>query len=522
METNEKIKRLKKDIIFGLLILLTVGIWGCSDNVLNEKLYSDIPLDGYYKSEGELELALNGVYAEMTDEGFYRALMWVVLSDVTGGTLRGGAESNGSGDKSNQNTPWNNFSWTSDAHEPSSIWGQHYDGINNANTLLHKLPNSDVSSESKKWYEGQTKFLRAYFYFDLVQVFGDVPLYVEPTLDLSEVDKPRTSVDEIYNQIESDLQDAESLLSPFNRGDHIEGRATSAAAKALLAKVHLQQRDWSSAASKAKEVIDMAEFELHDDFDDIHNPGNGTSKENIFSIIRGGEANANGNIYFAKAVYLWGPPTATLEDGTSVKFNNIKFPITLQVDQDFFDSTPNTYRKQQTMRQVMPYYYIGDRLVEDSIELYAPFVTKFRHMNFDTGSLHEGVPDVLIRYADVLLTYAEALNESNGGPSQEAYEAINEVRQRARAEGTANEQPESVYPDLSGLNQAQFRDSVISERAREFVGEGFRRSVLLRHDRFISNAKDRGVANAADHHKVFPLPGDEVSINPNLEQNSGY
>ncbi|HEX8676696.1 MAG TPA: RagB/SusD family nutrient uptake outer membrane protein, partial [Segetibacter sp.] len=137
------------------------------------------------------------------------------------------------------------------------------------------------------------------------------------------------------------------------------------------------------------------------------------------------------------------------------------------------------------------------------------------------GTLREGVNFPLIRYADVLLAYAEALNEANG-PTQAAYDAINMVRRRARAVGTPYEQPESVYSDLINLNQEQFRDALLAEYAAEFAGEGHYRYDLLRHDRLITNAKALGITAAEEKHKLFPIPAIQLSRNPDLEQNTGY
>ncbi len=178
------------------------------------------------------------------------------------------------------------------------------------------------------------------------------------------------------------------------------------------------------------------------------------------------------------------------------------------------------------MRDKMPYYYKGGvnaaNLVMDTVPMYAPFLTKFHRINFSTGTLREGVNFPLIRYSDVLLAYAEAVNESNGGPTTEAYNAINMVRRRARAANTANEQPSTLYPDLAGLSQSQFRDAVLTEYQREFTGEGHYRWDLLRHDRLISNAKALGISAAEDKHKLFPLPAIQISRNKELQQNPGY
>jgi starch-binding outer membrane protein, SusD/RagB family len=504
-------------IIFISGLILTIGTTGC-ESLLEEEMLSSTPLDSYYSIEGEVDLAMNGIYARFTDEGMWRACMMTAMSDVPAGILSGGAELNGSGDKSNIVTAYMTFNFTKDLHETDANWSVHYDGIGRANTLLTYLPDAKISDAKKAWYEGQTKFLRAYLYWDLVKLYGGVPLKLEATLDLSDIYTPKSTAAEIYAQIEADLGAAETLLSGYNDPPV---RATAAGAKALLAKVYCQQGKWSQAAAKAKEVMDMNKFSLWADYKDVFRPENEEGKENIFVISWGGTANATGNVHYSKMIYAFGPPQVTLPDGsTSVTFNTIKFPITYQVNQDFFDATPDTWRKQHTMRDEMDYYYVGSALFNAPAPLYAPFLTKFRYMDFGIKNLQEGVPMILLRYSDVLLMYAEAVNEV-GGPTAEAYAAINQVRQRARAVGTANEQGPGIYPDLAGLTQAEFRDAVIDEMLRELIGEEKGREILLRHDRFISDAVARGISAQA-HHKLMPFPGDAVTRNDQLEQNPGY
>lgn len=512
--------RVKVSIVSGVIVALLLGFSGCND-VLDENLYDSVPVDGFYKTEEEANLALNAVYNTLWGD-IYRDGQWVTLSDVTGGTLLGGGDPNGSGDRSGNGTPWNSFSWTSDARELGAAWEQNYDGINEANTLIDKLAEAPFDENAKAHIEGQAKFLRGLLYFNLVRIFGGVPLIVNGTFGLDDIDKPRSSAADVYAQIISDLQAAESLLSPYNASDKTAGRATSASAKALLAKVYLQQRDWSNAATKAKEVMDMGQFDLFEDYNDILLPENSNGKEIIFSVQHGGTSNENASIFWTRMLFLFGPPAQTLQDGTSIRFHNLQDVVIFQVLQDFFDATPDTYRKWETMRNKMPYYYVGNTLVQDTVDLYAPFVVKHHYVDFGSANLRGGVDFPLIRYSDVLLTFAEATNEANGGPNQAAYDAINEVRRRARAVGTANEQVPGIYPDLSGLSQSGFRDAVLVERAREFVGEGHRRWDLLRHDRLISDALQRGVSNASENHVVFPLPGNALSVNSNLEQNPGY
>jgi len=147
---------------------------------------------------------------------------------------------------------------------------------------------------------------------------------------------------------------------------------------------------------------------------------------------------------------------------------------------------------------------------------------KYYHPDYSTGYLQTGVNFTVLRYSDILLTYAEALNESGVAPTTEAYDAINKVRRRARAVGTANEQPESVYPDLSGLTKEAFRKAILDERAAEFIGEGERRNDLNRYDLFISTAEAQGVTGIKPGYVLYPIPQNEINLNPLLEQNPDY
>lgn len=516
MNTIKEIKLFK---VACALIGISV-VAGCSD-MLEERLYSSVPVDDFYSNKEEADLALNAVYNNLWSD-MYRDGQWITLGDVTGGILRGGGDPNGSGDRSSANTVWNTYSWTPDVRELAAAWEQNYDGVSEANTLIDRLPGADMTDSDKAWIEGQARFLRALFYFNLVRIFGGVPLEIKGTSDVSDIDKPRGSAAEIYAQIITDLQQAETLLSPYNAADHAAGRVTSAAAAALAAKVYLQQRDWENAAAKAREVIDLGVFDLFENYADILDPGNSNGKEMILAIQHGGPSNENASLFWTRMIYLFGPPAGNLPDGASITFHNLQDVVIFQVPQNFFDSSPDTHRKWETMRNEMPYYFKGGTLVEETVPLYAPFVVKYNQVDFGSGNMRGGVDFPLIRYSDVLLTYAESMNEAGGGPSQEAYDAINEVRQRARAVGTPLEQAESVYPDLGNLTKEQFRNAVLDERAREFIGEGHRRWDLLRHDRLITDAHDRGVGNADEHHALFPLPGNVLSVNGNLEQNPGY
>jgi len=276
---------------FLLLIIVVLAFSGCRPT-LDESIYSQVAVDEFYKTEDQAQLALNGVYNQLWNDP-YRDGQWITLGDVTAGTLTGGGSANGSGDRSGITNEWNTYTWTSDAIELITGWNIFYTAINWDNTLIDKLELSSIPSASKARIDGQAKFLRAFFYFNLVRMFGGVPLYVHGTTDLSEASKPRNTADEVYTQIISDLQQAQTELSPFSSSDQAVGRATSGAATALLAKVYLQQRNWQKAAEEAKKVMDMNVYGLLNDYENILNPDFQYGKEQIFFVQHGGNANSN-------------------------------------------------------------------------------------------------------------------------------------------------------------------------------------------------------------------------------------
>ena len=499
-------KYFKAVLLFGLAgVLLTVS---CKDS-LEEELFSAQSLNKFYQNREQAQVGLNGVYGTVWRKT-YRDGTWLAMNELPTDQLQ----------RYPRTDNFDLFDWQTDDGVLLNFWEGAYRGINRANTLLDGVKGYDFDGKSN--ITGQAKFLRGLFYFNLVRVFGGVPLYTKGTTDLSELYKATSPADEIYAQIITDLQDAEKEMSPYSESDHSAGKATSAAATALLAEVYIQRREWQKAADKAKEVIDLGVFGLFADYADIFDPDSSNGKEQIFSLQHG-QADPGSNLA-EHLVYDFGPDNTSLPDGTNVRFTTLPDQgASFQVGQDFFDRTPNTYRKWMSMRQKMPFYYPVDssEMVRDTVELQVPFVIKYYHPDLATGELRNGVDTPLLRYSDILLMYAEALNEANASPPAQAYNAINQVRQRARGVGTPSEQPESVYPDLSGLNKDQFRDAVLTEEAREFVGEGKRRFQLLRHDRFIKEAQAAGIdAKATD--TLYPIPSDEIAKNDNLTQNPGY
>jgi hypothetical protein len=509
---------MKNTIKYMMLALLMVGLTNC-EGPLEEVLYDNPELPQFYQNAAEADLALGGIYSIFwTDQGIYKDNGNIHRNDYPTNIMNENVLSNGA---------WDTFDWTSSTDDFLKMWEGSYKGINRANTLIDRISLSEsMTTEEINEYKGKAKFLRALNYFNLVTTFGGVPLQIEATLQISDVAyKPRNTEAEVYAQIIKDLTEAETEIGAFDADDQALGHVTLGSVKGLLAKVYLQNRQWAEAAVKAKEVMNMGVYALYPDYADIWDPSKENGSEHLFSVQHGsigGDGNNNIGNHTPRGI---GPSSYTPEGGGAVRFadgsNGGGY-----VGKEFFDATPNTHRKWWTMRNRMPYYWEQQDgawvYVQDTIPLGNEQIAIVKY-NFPdaTGLLNLGVNVTVQRYSDILLIMAEAENEANGVPSIDAYEAINRVRRRARAVGTAFEQDESVYPDLAGLDQAAFREALLLERAREFIAEGDRRLDLLRHDRFISEAVAEG-RNAEDFRKLYPLPLFHVNQNDQLEQNQGY
>jgi hypothetical protein len=492
-------------ISFCFLFLTVAG--SCTDS-LDEKIFSNQNQDDFYKNAEEATLALSGVYGVLWDY-IYKDAYQVIMGDLPGEVLHAGLIRN----------EFDLFAWTVSTSNFDNFWIACYKGINRANSLIDKM-NPSIPATSKNSIQGQAKFLRALYYFHLVKAFGGVPLHIKATVDFNSVSLPRSSVAEVYAQIITDLKEAETLLGTFSASNHSAGYATSGAAKALLAKVYLQNKQWSDASTKAKEVMDLGVYGLFADYSLIWKPENKNGIEQIFSVQNGSSNNIPG---MGDNTYRFMGLPKVIVNNKQVEFA-IDGDIKAEGDTALFRREPKTYRLWNSVRTVMPYYFPVSSFakVNDTVSLIRPYIVKFFHPDLNTKLLRSGVNTTILRYSDILLTYAEAINEQ-GGPNAEALEALNKVRRRARAVGTAFQQPEALYPDItSAVSQQEFREILLLERAREFVGEGERRNDLNRHDRLLKAAADQGATKIKNGYVLYPIPNVQVGLNPLLQQNPDY
>lgn len=487
---NFKLKHLKR-ILSAIIVLITFS--SCTKDFLEEDPKGEVATSNYYKTEQDAISAVNSIYAYLgsydasrgNTAGIYHSTFW-----VTQGLASDEMLNNQLGTP--QYDQFASFSYNADNAALLEIWQIHYKTIYLANIAIDKIPSIDMDGTLKTRLLNEAKFLRGLLYFNLVRMFGDVPLV---TSENPPLDPERASSDEVYKQIVQDLKAAEALPAD---GDITEGRATNGAAKSLLAKVYLRMGNYQEAANMASEVIQSNVYSLWDNFSDAFKiPARG-GKEAVFSV---GFGDANGAISF------W-------EVG---QFNVRLLPATLSTEVDGVSNTqgwqvetPSVYNSFSETDERKAGTFMTQFTASDgsTINLDKIYIDKYwdREANPLAEDSFNDFP--VIRYADVLLTYAEAQAELENFSEATIY--LNKVRLRAG------------LSEISPGDLAAFVDALLSERKKEFVAEGQRWFDLTRLGKLAEKVKEAKNITVASQYNLFPIPQRERDVNPKLTQNTGY
>lgn len=374
----------------------------------------------------------------------------------------------------------------------SSAWTGHYLGIGQANTIIGRLADAGIGQSDKDRFEGEAKFLRALYYFDLVRLFGDVQLVTQEINDPYALNKTsRSSAADVYKFIVSDLQAAEAKL-PATVPASEAGRASKWAAKALLGKVYLTMKEWNNAATKLKEVIDSSGRSLMTNYAAVFLPTTSyaANTEYLFAVqYKSGQIGQGSNLWSEWAPFNAGAALLGTGGGGGGGF--------CRPTPDMVNAyEAGDARKAAT---VATSYQNGSTTVNER------YVVKWRQQGALSGDADTDFP--LLRYADVLLMYAEALNEK--GQTTLAETPFNLVRARAGLAGK------------TGLSQADFRPAIEQERRVELAFECQRWPDLVRTNRYLAVMTSKGYP-AKDFHKLYPVPQRERDLNNGLSQNPGY
>ena len=487
-----------------LFAILGMGIVACK-NLLEEDPKDQVFGDNFFQTENDATAAVNSIYAILNATssapsfgGVYFSTYWV------GSGLA-------SDEMENRLVATDLDQLATFTHRPVNgllyeFWSLAYKGINNANFAIGGIPSVKADATFKNNRLGEAHYLRAMLYFDLVRMFGDIPLILR--LD-GETTPPRNAAAEVFAQVVADLQFAEQNLPESYQANNGLGRATKGAATGLLAKVYLTLGEWQKCVDQCNTTINSGKYGLYQDFAEAFRVPNENGKETLFGV---GFGSANNSISF------W-------EEG---QFNVRLLPkqLTGQIPgvnaqgwqvatQNLYDS----YHPQDRRREVTLLTKINN--TDGSTTTVEPHIQKYWDKVNEplAGNTSHDFP--YLRYSDILLMKAEALNELNNGPNAEAYDAVNQVRKRARFNGTVDL---PILPDLQGLSYQDFKDALLLERRHEFVAEGHRWFDLVRFKKLealVPSAKP-GVQPQAFHY-LFPIPQGEIDLNQNLlPQNAGY
>lgn len=496
-------------IYLGSFILAASMLFSC-DKFLEEDPRNILSPDNFFNSDIELRAAVNGVYATLYTDALYNKYginhMLMYGADDIEPTRAGEGNLN---DISNYT-----LSESRDAFG-REVWISLYKMIQDANIALSKLEdNEQISDQYKNQSRGELLFLRAFAYYNLTNIFGDVPYY-RTDLGIDEVQQlERHNKDLIREDLVSDLQIAQDLL-PVGYSASELGRVTKWAAATLTVKILLIQHDWTAARDKSVEIITGSSHALLDNYEDVFDPMNTYNDELIWCIDFVRDINPQGytSIFVPR-----------LADEPKISSQKSALRAALEARNEGFTGNGMA----SPMCGFVEDFPVNDlRRPLNIIESYLGFELNYPYMpklwNLDQVNSprnNHGDNFIVFRLADVYLMAAEAENEVNG--PDEAYQYINKVRERAY----------SPHQPLSGLNQQQFRQAIYDERRWELAGEFHRRMDLIRWGILVDVVKNtktctyNPAANIMPHHVLFPIPEEEILLNPNLlttdPTNNGY
>ena len=529
---------MKKHITSTLLLVVGLTI-SCSDYLEVEPV-SEISTATFYASESGALAAIAAAYDPLQWGGSYKTFIWT-LNDI-------GSDDADKGDGGASDGPqWiqvDNFNYSAENDEILNGYVDPYAGILRANVAMEEVPSIDMDEALKQRIVGEAKFLRALYYFNLVNSFGGVPLITE-VLPLDDLIQPRATAMEVWNQIVIDLDSAQAVLPAVYDDENI-GRASKGSALGLLAKSHafLAHYDaanaathWQRAAEYAQAVVDLGVYALVDGatpeekqaaYRNMFTAAGDNNIESVFEVqfarIEGqdgwgnggdgnwhhahmglrGDSGQKGNAALGTAGFGFDMPTQDLVG--AYEEGDIRLGATIvQTGDEFRGYVLGGEELGNTSNGTLPRKYLN----EDP--------------SFTGDGINQPMNLKVLRYSDILLLLAEALNEVNGGPTPAAYEAINQVRRRAN------------LADLAELSQAAFREAVWQERRVEFALEGMRWFDLKRQgtpegeprwmtvmQAHVSGYKTETVT-ISPYNELLPIPQAAIDNSGGaLTQNEGY
>jgi len=518
---------------FLMFILISFSLISCK-KILDVKPTDSLNSEAYFKTEAQLESAIAGVYDILQFYGGTQLATY--FYDADEGFARGAS----SGTRSNDLTP-------SDANV-SFTWTTFYSGINRANVLLQNVDNNPGISQSfRDKIRGEALFLRSFYYFMLVQHFGGVPLLLEPVSSVNQTDVSRASAKETYEQIIKDMKTAEGLV-PSITTLGFGGRINKSAVRGMLARVCLHMAGdpvkditrYAEARDWAKKVMDDTEaaHALTTDYTQIfinYAQDKYNIKESIWEVeFWGNRTDAYTETGWVG--YVNGPVCTNI--ATGLGFGGVQVTANYYFKFNAADLRRDWNIAAFTYNPTGPVGAKTPITTTTRASIYNRYTAKFRRefelIARNGANTPQNYP--MVRYADILLMFAEAENEVNNGPTPAAYTAINLVRKRAFGKLLPGATNPNEF-DLANLNHVTFLKELINERSRELGYELLRKFDLVRWGIYVSTmqsianeiAVDVPTAyylafyrNTIQNYVLWPIPTRELTLNGALVQNQGW
>ncbi|UCS91735.1 RagB/SusD family nutrient uptake outer membrane protein [Echinicola marina] len=483
-----------KILKYKALLLMLILSSACSD-VLDEEVFSQLSPGNFLTTQEGIKATLDAAYAEGYLNGYSHHSVRNIeewCTDIEWET--GGGENRTA-------VLMINFTWdASVGWMYGDMWLKPYRAIRNANVVLENVELAEIGDDLKRTYAAEARFIRALSYYYLHSWFGPVPIRQSSE---DEIYLPRPSEEEIRQFIESELLAVIPDL-PAPGEEQAYGRATNGGARALLTKFYLNTKQWQKAADMAEDVMEMGDYGLYPDYAMLFRVQNEQNQEFILTYPQ--IPNGPGNNYINGAF----PGGFASDPKTGLTFINSWRNWAAQYR--LYDSFYNSFEEGDKRMDLIIDSYVNGQ--GNTVSLLNNNNTRsFKYWPDPNGLGNEHGNDVPgVRYSDILLSRAEALNELNG-PNQESIDLINMVRGRADLEDLA-------LSDFTSTEE--LRTHLLNERAWEFYTEGKRREDQIRMGTFVSSAIDRGITNAKPTHVLFPIPQAALDANEMLVQNDGY
>lgn len=503
-------------LIFVSVILAAVLITSCTDSFLQTDPIGKASVENFYQTDADATMAIAATYDILQ---WQNARDWNSLYMVK--TLP--SDESEAGGSSSADQPayqrLNDFTFSSENPAISAAYKGNYYGIYRANLIIN---NVEHETETRTQIIAEAKFLRAYFYFELVSMFGGVPLNLTE-LAPSEYSQPRASVEDVYTQIEKDLNEAIPnlpLKSEYSVNDKF--RASKGTAQSLLGKAHLYQEEWEAAANAFDAVIQSNEYQLVQDYSELFKGGQELGIESIFEVVYvsdmgydwstfqwGGNRSMENNIHWQ----LLGPRGPNFEGGDSGMLAGWGFNYPTEELYRAYVDADDEVRRRATVWSEEELNEMGGKMDPDPYQYEGYIRVKYGTFESETNTTDGAVAELnygtnlrLIRYSDVLLMAAEAYYRL--GNETRSRTELNKVRQRAK------------LAPVTATGAALF-EAIVRERQLELAFEGKRYLDLIRWGRAAEELRDKGFVEGK--HNLYPIPAAEIRSNQEInENNPGY